>query len=404
MNSTDIANAALALVCEQRVSSISDDSEHGRRVRDALPLVVREVLSEFPWRCARRRVSLSQLSAPPDFGWRFQYQLPADFLRLVSLNGDNVNGFDVTQFCVEGDRLLTHASRADAVYIFDVTGDRTGNGFSNLDALCAEAIYTKLAARLSFGFTQNSRREQELGAVYERVLAKAKSKSTRDAFEHTVPFWHQESVGQARVGGALYVRADAPPRAPKPSPPPEEPEPPPPPPDPVARTLHLLSPVSRVHPGSYIAYVVRIGITIPHDCAFSVTAKMNWVAPGSVLKITSCSYAAAFDVDWNQDGSEPLVGAYIWPSYGASEASAEGEISAGTHFMDFTFFDADNHNNYTGGAMTQGEFWLTLSDGFEVLSVDYTRGETNKPELNAEAGNLPHTAPWVVNEFEGEEQ
>ncbi|MDR3228434.1 MAG: hypothetical protein LBT53_03350 [Puniceicoccales bacterium] len=202
---TDIANHALSLVSEKRLVSMDSPGELAAVVKLHLASSVREVLSNFPWRCARRRATLARLATPPAFGWRHQYQLPADFLRVVSINGSLCGSENRTIFEVEGTVLLTNADNCQIVYVYDILQGGLDSNIGELDALCAEAIYTKLAIALSYTLTQNLQREQVLRSAYETVSQRARSKSQRDALENTVPFYEGETVTASRHGALPFA-------------------------------------------------------------------------------------------------------------------------------------------------------------------------------------------------------
>jgi hypothetical protein len=203
MTYTDVANAALGMICEQPLASIDDSTVAGGWVKRYFGDVVRQVLSRYPWRCARKRRVLQRDAEKPAFEWAWNYRLPADFLRVCALNGVEIGEASAEPFEIEGRVLLTNAPEARLVYVADVTGDV--GAFAQLDALCCEAIAVKLAQRLCYPLTAKAELSQSLAAEFERVMLAARQKSTRDAGGQRVSYWQGGDAGAgARQGGALF--------------------------------------------------------------------------------------------------------------------------------------------------------------------------------------------------------
>ncbi len=83
----EVANLALALVGEERVTSLSADTSEAARLCDAfLPGVRDTCLAAHPWNFACRRAELAALADVPLFQWDYAYQVPADCLRVLRLD------------------------------------------------------------------------------------------------------------------------------------------------------------------------------------------------------------------------------------------------------------------------------------------------------------------------------
>lgn len=90
VSGTDIVNVALGRIHVDRVSSYtSDTSETAVKVRDHYDHVRRDVLASHNWNFALKRAVLAPLSASPVSGKEFGFELPGDFIRLVSVHSDD---------------------------------------------------------------------------------------------------------------------------------------------------------------------------------------------------------------------------------------------------------------------------------------------------------------------------
>lgn len=117
---TEIANLALGHLGQYRITDIDEQSPPAVAVRDAWAMARDAVLRAHHWNFATTPVVLSQLATAPAFGWAYQWQLPADFLKLVSVNGV-FSGTRDTEFTIRGNLLLTNEQKAEVEYVRCVT-------------------------------------------------------------------------------------------------------------------------------------------------------------------------------------------------------------------------------------------------------------------------------------------
>lgn len=178
----EIANLALSRLGELSIISLDDpESNQARQVKIAWPQIRDEVLASHRWNEATARENLSRLSEKPAWGWEWQFQLPADFLRLCELNGDDVWG-RVDRLELEGGRLLTDQAEARILYIRRVESPVM------FGPLLTEALTVALAAALAVPLTGSSNRRNELLQEYEaRSLSRARvidAQQTRSGENH----------------------------------------------------------------------------------------------------------------------------------------------------------------------------------------------------------------------------
>lgn len=146
----DICNHALLKVGADTISSLDtnpNESEGTNRKASLCSILFDQALDEtlrmYPWNCVTKRQQLTQLSEAPVFKYKYQYQLPGDFCRLISLY-DNKDGVDSDlEWVVEGNVVLCDY---DEVYIKYVS---IPSNLSILDAFAAQALICKLAIKLA---------------------------------------------------------------------------------------------------------------------------------------------------------------------------------------------------------------------------------------------------------------
>lgn len=173
LSQTQICNQALARVGAQRIMDINDaDSKSARVCLNVFEATVREVASAGDWKCLKKRGTFSKLAQAPAFEWAFQYQLPADFISLVELNGVDYHGQVSDDWEIEGNVLLTDADVAKVRYIAYVEDTTVW------DALFTDAIVVLLASKIAVPIRQDEGLAQALKEEFLRsALPKARTRN-----------------------------------------------------------------------------------------------------------------------------------------------------------------------------------------------------------------------------------
>ena len=139
---TEICSTALLSLGQEAINDISDPNYRARLCKGLWPMVLDDELSLHRWKCAKKRATLAQDAVTPAFGWAYQYQLPNDNLRVLSMSDESV------EYEIEGTFLLTNNSSAKILYLFrnTVVGTYSPGLVSSLVA--------RLAAELSMPVTK----------------------------------------------------------------------------------------------------------------------------------------------------------------------------------------------------------------------------------------------------------
>jgi hypothetical protein len=171
-----ICNYALAEVAQQRITSIDDATETARLCKLHLPQTIQEVLRSGKWKCAREEAELAELSDAPLFGWEHAFQLPTDFIRIVSLNDIDPDDVEEPLFEIRGTALYTDEESASLVYVKDLYSANVGL----MDPLLCKAVYLDLAAKLAWPLQQSRTLKEVLEAKAEQALRVARNVDSRD--------------------------------------------------------------------------------------------------------------------------------------------------------------------------------------------------------------------------------
>jgi hypothetical protein len=143
---TEIANLALAMVGDERVTSLTESSKAAQLCNAFLPQVRDAALVLHPWNFAiRRSPPLPALAVPPGFDYATALQVPADCLRVLRL--DSIDPHE--PWTREGDTVLCNlAAPVRLLYIGQVTDSgKWAPGFVDFAAaMLAERLALPLAA------------------------------------------------------------------------------------------------------------------------------------------------------------------------------------------------------------------------------------------------------------------
>jgi len=158
----EICNTALILLGVEPVSSLADNVKAARYCTAIYSRIRDQLIASHYWNFAMKRAALVDSGTSPEFGFTYAYNLPADYLRVRSLN-ENV------EFKVENGKLITDLSDAKLEYIYKVTDT------SKFTQFFEEALIYKLAASLAFPLVQGITLATNLHDLAERKLRDARS-------------------------------------------------------------------------------------------------------------------------------------------------------------------------------------------------------------------------------------
>lgn len=171
LTKTEIANQALAILSAGTITNFDDDDdEKSRVISGVFDQVAKQVIRSHRWSCCIRRATLARLAESPTktatFGYKYKYQLPADNLRFLDLNGepwkDKTRGLDIN-----GLELHTNETAANIRYVAWVSN------VAEWDVLLGEAVAVKLAMRIARRITSDGISSEELYKLYRHTVAHA---------------------------------------------------------------------------------------------------------------------------------------------------------------------------------------------------------------------------------------
>jgi len=198
-----ICNAALQLI--KNTKSITALTQ-GTKEANACEVVFDELrdtqLECHNWNFATKRVQLARLADAPAFEWDYQYQLPADYLRVVRLS-QNSDGRDHVVYRIENGKVLTDASEIYLRYVARVEDPNL------MPATIRTALSKFLASRLAVALAQSAALSKEMYTQYNSEdLPTAKSADSIQDYPENLP---ESAWITARHGGYAYYEPGDPP-------------------------------------------------------------------------------------------------------------------------------------------------------------------------------------------------
>lgn len=174
-SSTDIANRALQKLGSARIMAMTDASRNAAECALCYPILRDAELRRHPWSFAIRRATLAAEAEGPTFGYARVFDLPADCLRLVEIDG--ASAWDATDYRggarprwrIEGRTILTGATAPLNIRYLAQETDAT-----RFDPCFVEVLVARMAAELAEPLTQSAQKKQMALAEYRDAIREAR--------------------------------------------------------------------------------------------------------------------------------------------------------------------------------------------------------------------------------------
>lgn len=160
-----IASNALLMLGAQPINDFNEDSDRARLASNLYESARDLLLRSHPWNCAVKRVVLSPDIMAPVFGYTYQFTLPGDWLRTLSVG---IAGEEI-DYRIEGRKILANDSTLKLRYIC------RNNQESSWDTALIDAMTKTMAAMMAYAITQSTSKEELEFRKLERVLTQARA-------------------------------------------------------------------------------------------------------------------------------------------------------------------------------------------------------------------------------------
>lgn len=118
-SAVSICSAALLELGSRPINDFDEATEGARLCSNMWPILRDNTLRLHPWNFAKRRVKLSPTRTQPAFGYARAFNLPSDYLRLISVNGAVAyKGNWPEGYAIENGQILTDAESLELLYVY----------------------------------------------------------------------------------------------------------------------------------------------------------------------------------------------------------------------------------------------------------------------------------------------
>lgn len=188
-----IINRAMTKLGAERLMSETDNNTQSRAIEAVYDGVLDNLLRIYRWSFAIRRAQLAALTGETVYGYQFQYQLPADCLRIDAVSDvphqEWHYGYHMPfpRYQVEGRRILTDMESP----IFLRYGAKIEDP-SQYDSAFTEVFACALAVEICETITQSSTKKQAALQDYELAIKQARQASAieRPAIQQKDTSWY----------------------------------------------------------------------------------------------------------------------------------------------------------------------------------------------------------------------
>ena len=160
-----LCSRALLKIGAQPVASFEEGTAEAEVAANLYPSVRDAMLSSHPWSFALGQMDLPRLAAAPHADYAYAYQLPADFLRVLSA-GSGGSGRGLL-YRLHEQRLHANAPQVTLTYVFRPQE-------SEFPPFFASALVTRLAVEFCIPLTESTSRAEMLHRLAEAEFRNAR--------------------------------------------------------------------------------------------------------------------------------------------------------------------------------------------------------------------------------------
>ena len=158
----DICNGALNQLGASTIISLTEDSKNARLCNARYNQVRDSLFRSHLWNCLIKRVELARDVAAPSWGFSYQFTLPADCLRVITiLNYD----YD---YKIEGRKIVSNISSVKVLYIARIEDP------NQYDEILRETLSAALGADIAYAITSSNPVAQNMYNLFQEKLREAR--------------------------------------------------------------------------------------------------------------------------------------------------------------------------------------------------------------------------------------
>lgn len=160
-----ICSDSSLLVGGNPIADLTDDTTEARLTSNLFEMVRDDLLRAHPWTFAIKRVDLSPLSTPPEYGFRYAFNCPSDMLRLLSVDNAQMG----IHFVLENRKILADIASIRLRYVY--RNEEVAGWAPDF----VSTVTYELASQIAYPIAKYDSLRQTLAqqAQYKLMLAKA---------------------------------------------------------------------------------------------------------------------------------------------------------------------------------------------------------------------------------------
>ncbi len=143
----DICSQALVKIGASPIHSFEKNTAESRMANALYESTKQNLIASFPWTFAVKTVRLAQLSTVPETDFPYAFQLPHDFLRILSAGGDKKSAG--LNYQIKAEQLHTTVGSVYLNYLSNT--DET-----DLPPFFRQALVSRLASEFCLPLTENT--------------------------------------------------------------------------------------------------------------------------------------------------------------------------------------------------------------------------------------------------------
>jgi len=160
-----LCSNALLLLGAEPINSFDDDSDRALLVSNLWPNALDAILRSHPWNCAIKREQLSSTGTAPAFDYAYQFTLPGDCLRILSIGERGEN----PQFEIEGRTVLYDEALLNVRYVY------RNEDIPSWDALLVQAAEAYMAMTCAYPITKSASMFDAMTRLWDLKLRQART-------------------------------------------------------------------------------------------------------------------------------------------------------------------------------------------------------------------------------------
>lgn len=182
----NICSMTLTLLGCEPISSFDDATTEAKLCKQNYDLFKRSLLAAYPWKFATRQEILGRLAEKPLFGFKYIYQLPNDWCRILSMNSESSSRS--VEYKIMRGKIYSDAESLIAKFVYVVDEQ-------DLPAYFVEVLVAKMASEFCIALTESASKAELFEKRFQLKFAQARN---LDAQQDTCNAFADESLAEVR--------------------------------------------------------------------------------------------------------------------------------------------------------------------------------------------------------------